>query len=522
MLRPEDRARSGLTRAYVPAAPGQGRTLPGPAPLLARSSCSASITAVNKLLEQVEQEIRSRKLFHRGQSILVAVSGGVDSMVLLRLLHELSKSNKWRLAVAHLNHQLRGRSSNADERLVQRTAEDMGLDAIIEPANVRNFARTNSLSLEMAARSMRHDFLARTAKRLDIPSIALAHHADDQVELFLLRLLRGSGGEGLSGMKWRSPSPSDHAIELIRPFLGFQKSDLIAFAKSARLQFREDASNAWLDIQRNRIRHELLPLLRAKYRPGLDKSLLRTIDIIGAETGFVDEAAKNWLSQTRRGPFSKLAVALQRKCIQLQLIQLGLNPTYDLVEHLRTQIDRPISVAGLESHKHEMARRDGSVSVWRDAAGVLEVRRHLPAFFKSDSCAIDLCSAVGESVFNGVRISWELTSQKQASQRPKPTLGKEIFDAESIGTRIVLRHWRPGDRFQPIGMPHSVKLQDLFINQKVPRESRHKLIVATTAEGELFWVEGMRIAERFKLAKTTVRRLHWRWHRGNRPVAAMG
>src|SRR5207302_1064798 len=209
------------------------------------------------ILTEVAENIRRRLLLRRGQRVLVAVSGGVDSLVLLDVLHKLAPSNRWRLTVAHLNHQLRGRSSQADERLVRKTAQKLKLPLVVKSANVRKFACAHKLSLEMAARKLRHDFLVRTAMRLKAPVIALAHHADDQLELFFLRLLRGSGGEGLAGMKWQNPSPQNPHILLTRPLLGQSKSDLLSFAKEHGIHFREDATNAQMDFQRNRIRHEL-------------------------------------------------------------------------------------------------------------------------------------------------------------------------------------------------------------------------------------------------------------------------
>jgi tRNA(Ile)-lysidine synthase len=155
---------------------------------------------VNDLPAQLDQTIRERGLFRRGQKILVAVSGGVDSMVLLHALNALAKRNQWQLTIAHLNHQLRGRSSDADERLVTRTAKSFGLPVVAARVDVKKLARTGKLSIEMAARKARHEFLAQTAARLKISHIALAHHADDQVELFFLRLFRGAGSEGLAGM----------------------------------------------------------------------------------------------------------------------------------------------------------------------------------------------------------------------------------------------------------------------------------------------------------------------------------
>ena len=150
---------------------------------------------MNDLVSHVADRIREKKLFRDGQSILVAVSGGLDSMVLLNVLRGLSADHDWKLTVAHFNHQLRGAASDADERAVRQAARRLKLPFVDGRGHVRDFARNNRLSVEMAARKLRHDFLAGAAVKLKIPTIALAHHADDQVESFFLRLLRGAGGE---------------------------------------------------------------------------------------------------------------------------------------------------------------------------------------------------------------------------------------------------------------------------------------------------------------------------------------
>jgi len=156
---------------------------------------------VTDLLQRVEENIQNRRLLERGQTILVAVSGGLDSMALLHSLHKLSSRHQWKLTIAHFNHQLRGRSSDADEKLVRKTAAAMRLPFVAGRANVKEFAQQSKTSVEMAARKLRHDFFARVARERKIRVVALAHHADDQVELFFLRILRGAGGEGLAGMK---------------------------------------------------------------------------------------------------------------------------------------------------------------------------------------------------------------------------------------------------------------------------------------------------------------------------------
>jgi tRNA(Ile)-lysidine synthase len=506
---------------------------------------------VRELPKKVEESIRARRLLARGQRLLVAVSGGLDSVVLLHVLHGLGAKHGWQLTVAHLNHRLRGAASEADERLVRRTAKRLGLPIRVERADVRRFARSHRLSLEMAARRLRHEFLARTAAQLGISSIALAHHADDQVELFFLRLLRGASGEGLAGMKWRSPSPVDKGIEILRPLLEQSKSALRSYAACAGISFREDATNACLDIQRNRIRHELLPLLRAHYQPALSKIILRVADIAGAEAEFAVEAAKEWLrvrqqaakngrrggprpkdrARTPGGPacgstFEKLPIAVQRRVIQLQLLRRGITVDYHHVEQLRSAADKSVGISpaqppgdnprsspSFESHDDTSpGKAFGAATAIRDRSGILRIQILKSRAVSSESLGFALDAGAGSIEFAGASVRWRI-HRKRGSERPEARRGCEYFDADKVGSPIVLRHWCPGDRFQPIGMAQSVKLQDLFTNLKVPRGLRPALIVATTAAGELFWVEGVRISERFKLSNNTIRRLQWRWKR---------
>lgn len=464
---------------------------------------------MSDFLERVHEAIESRQLFRREQRILVAVSGGLDSMVLLHILHELSSGNHWRLDVAHLNHRLRGHSSNADERLVRGVCEKLDLPIFVERTDVRETARRQKLSIEMAARKARHEFLGRVAARKRTPTIALAHHADDQVELFFIRLLRGAGGEGLAGMKWRSPSPASKEIEIIRPLLGEPKSVLRQYAIENKIRFREDATNAAPDFLRNRIRLELLPLLRRNYQPALSRNVLRVMEIVSAETEVAGQIAEDWLRHTRQSKarkprrFSALPLAIQRRCLQMQLLAEGVSPDFELIEKLRLRPGETIEVGGA-----------GSVpqSIFRDLDGLVRVRGSAPIEFNTKFRKLSLGDSGGKARFSGLSIIWR-SQRRSGTVLPERRPGTEYFDADQVGPGIILRHWRKGDRFQPIGMPTALKLQDLFVNQKLPRALRHIRIVAESAKGGIFWVEGMRISERFQLTKTTKRRLQWRWRR---------
>lgn len=454
---------------------------------------------MSDLGKHVGESIVNRRLIRPKESILVAVSGGLDSMVLLHLLAELAASHKWRLTVAHFNHQLRGRSSDADERLVRTTAKKLGLEFVNERGDVKKFSCEHGFSLEMAARKLRHDFLAQAAAKRKIGTIALAHHADDQVELFFLRLLRGAGSEGLAGMKWRSMSPVNPQIHLIRPLLDQFKDGLRKYAGRSGIKFREDATNARLDMQRNRIRRELIPLLTKHYQPALGRVVLREMEVLGAEAEFVNRAALDWLK--RRGKFADLPVALQRRCLQLQLPTLGVVASFGLVEELREAANGPVAVSD-------------TVTVYRDEVGKVHAREIRDAGFDRESKRVKLQGAAGQVIFGKMLICWESGPFDSGTYRAGIRGANcECFDAKKVGTAIFLRYWRPGDRFQPIGMAFAVKLQDLFTNQRIPRMERRGRIVATTAAGEIFWVEGLRMAERFKLDTTTRRGLKWRWQR---------
>ncbi|MGA9042350.1 MAG: tRNA lysidine(34) synthetase TilS, partial [Terriglobales bacterium] len=361
--------------------------------------------------------------------------------------------------------------------------------------------RQSKLSIEMAARKLRHEFLASVARERKIPVIALAHQADDQVEQFFLRLLRGAGGEGLSGMKWRSPSPASKTISLIRPLLDLGKDGLRQFACANKIRFREDATNFSSDFLRNRIRNKLLPQLRKNYQPGLNKTVLRLMEITGAEADFVGSVASSLRlglvrSQAGRCAFDGWPVAIQRRILQSQLAELGVPVDFDLVEQLRESAGKSVSVGS-------------GVSVSRGADGALKLREQQSAEFNSNELELDLTGGARDVNFGGVKFSWSFSDGSRG--RPLYEIGREFFDAGKIGGEITLRHWRAGDRFQPIGFKSAAKLQDLFTNAKIPRARRRGLILAATAAGEIFWVEGLRIAEAFKLTPQTKRHLAWRW-----------
>jgi tRNA(Ile)-lysidine synthase len=363
---------------------------------------------------------------------------------------------------------------------------------------VRGLAGQEGISLEMAGRQLRHGFLAHTARAHRIPTIALAHHADDQVELFFLRVFRGTGGRGLAGMKWINPSPADPSIFLVRPLLNQTKAAIYDAVKTAKITYSEDATNAQLDMERNRIRNVLIPFLHANFPGPLAETVPRLMELTGAEAEVVTGLAGQWLSSRKRTKFSRLHVAVQRRAIQLQLIAIGHIPDFHIVERLRHESGKPFA---LNAHS----------AVLRDAGGILHERKTAKTSFNPAQRFVVLTEGKGREQMDGLKLFWKIERLKGANFTPKPNV--EYFDADKIGERICLRHWQPGDRFQPIGADTPRKLQDLLTNAKIPRAERHRRIVAVTADGEPFWVEGLRISEPFKLTSSTKHRLNWQWSR---------
>lgn len=404
-------------------------------------------------------------------------------MVLLHILAQHAK-----IQIAHINHQLRGKASDGDERLVRQTAKRFGMQCHIERADVKGVAREQKLSIEMAGRKCRHEFFARLARELGITRIVLAHHADDQVELFFVRLLRGAGPEGLAGMRETRPSPVDPALTIVRPLLHATKEEILAYAAHHKINFREDTTNASASILRNRIRHKLIPLLTREYQPGLLRVILRAMDLLAAESEWITEA-----SRRHDEPFDDLPLALQRRRLQQQLYDAGVSATFDVIETLRLRPTVPLRI----DPRHLVAR---------DSAGNLNLSEF--ARWKGDTLSISVAEP-GSVQFGGLAIQWS----GRAVRTPRPTRNMECFDLAKVGAIVTLRHWQPGDRFQPIGGKSAVKLQDLFTNGKVPRNERHHRVVATSAHGQIFWVEGLRMAEAFKIEPGTKACLRWQWQR---------
>lgn len=427
--------------------------------------------------------------------MLVAVSGGADSVALLHALWTRTRGRRGRLVVAHLNHGIRGASAEADARFVRVLARRLGIPCVIGRTDVPVLARRRKLSIEMAAREARYAFLAKTARKVGACAVATAHTADDQAETVLLKLLRGAGPAGLSGI------PAETRIDgicVVRPLLRATRRDVLAYLRSRKLDWREDETNRDPRFLRNRVRHELLPLLERDYNPAIRATLGRTAEVLGAEDEWMDLEARKALGRcmsSGKGPalnteaLRDQPLALRRRVLRLWLAQSGV-PAERLDFDAVARVDR--------------LARGSRMSCAIDLAGGWEVRRErdtLRAGPARKECSSPFRCRVrvpGTTLIPelGLAIEVSLSSgvAKERDTTPGRLPARASLSAAAWRRRVLwVRSWRPGDRMAPFGLRGSKKVQDILTDAKVPRDERGRIPLFECG-GDIVWIPGYRIA----------------------------
>jgi tRNA(Ile)-lysidine synthase len=445
-------------------------------------------------------------------TLVVGVSGGPDSSALLYCLHRLSKSHRLKLHVAHLNHDFRGEEAEADARFVAALAEELGLPATVGKCNPAHYQRERRISsFEQAARELRYGFLAEVAKKVQAPAVAVGHTADDLAETVLLHILRGAGLHGLRGMTEISawPWPGDvKEVLLFRPLLEATKVEAARYCRELGRGFREDSGNYLPQFTRNRVRHNLMPLLAAEYNLRVREALVRLahtaaleVDYLEQETGRVWTQVVSPISDSVPGSlqFNRQAMASLHPALQRMLLRRG----YAYLKGDARRLE--------ESHLQamsEMAQENttGRTLELPDGLKLHSTYHHLvlsrdpqlPCPFPplEGEYLLNLPASEGQITITEVG-GWRVASQVLPSQQRQPLPG-DAFDAYldlvSLGKEIYVRSRRPGDRFQPLGMPQRKKLQDFFTDARVPRDWRDRVPLLVSKQG-IAWVVGYRLAE---------------------------
>lgn len=447
---------------------------------------------LQKTIHFMEQEIRIKK----PSVILVGVSGGIDSVVLLDLLSVISTRGWCTIHVAHCNHQLRGEASHQDELYVRRLASKYGLHFHHTSADVAGYSKDYNLGIETAARIMRYQFFEKAAKACHADVIATAHHSEDNAETLLMNLMRGSGITGLAGIPPRRDL--DKKLSYIRPMLWLSKKDIEHYAKIRNLEWREDESNTALNFTRNKIRHELLPMLRAEYSPGLTEVLNRTSTLMREAQEFISERITHIMKQGVR-EISKTSFAINTGMFQTikdfakgELIQSSLR------YYLRMQ---PISMVAIDSILHiAQGPAGGRLDITKD---LFVIREREELVFARPEQGIEVfmpIMKIGTFTSHGIGYHGEIADPRSVNFGEHPLI--EYFDAELFPEQCVIRHWRDGDRITPIGMEGSMTVSDFLTNAKINVADKRKVLVLCSGD-EVLWVIGYRIHNGYKVTQQT-------------------
>ena len=470
--------------------------------------------------------IQEHHLVSHQQKLVVAVSGGPDSVCLLHIMMRLQGELDIRLHVAHLNHQLRGTESEADAQYVSNLAQQLGIPASIEQRDVKSYQNQQRVSLEEAAREVRYAFLAQVAESIGASRVAVGHTTDDHIETILMHLIRGTGTRGLRGLQpcslWQS---SGNSLTIVRPLLQVSREETAGYCHHHQLMPRIDASNLSLSPLRNRIRHQLLPLLES-YNPQVADALLRTARIAADDLAFLDkEGTRLWgeIAQKQENTiildkerFLELPSALKRHLLRASIEKLlGLKDIEarhieEIMDALNKPAGKRLSLPGgltfsVEYSKYLIGSDPAALSPFPNLS--TEFTLKIP----------------GETLLPVWRIEATIISPSVVKGKPEGALapsetitplikGKGIglinnlfiayFDLDKAGDKLLVRPRQPGDRFQPLGMSQPKKLGEFMIDAKIPQAWRQRIPIVCSPN-HILWVVGWHIDDRVKVTEDT-------------------
>jgi len=475
--------------------------------------------------------IRRQSLISPEEIVVIGVSGGADSVCLLHVLAKWQTELGIEIHVAHLNHQLRGVESEADAKYVSDLANSLGIPVTIDRQDVAAYRAEKKGSIEEAARELRYGFLARVARKVGANRIAIGHTKDDQVETILMHILRGTGITGLCGLAPCSPMAYDRQgmldtrqkrsnLLVIRPLLDITREETMRYCQGSQLDPRIDSSNLSLSFYRNRLRLHLLPLLR-QYNPSVEQALLRLADIAKEDDAFIGQQASDlWDAVARqenkaihlnKRQTANLPIALQRQLLRTAVASLA-GDTRDIeanhIEAVRSLLNKPVGKRvslphGLVCH----GEYDELVITSTAKQSQLPPSCPFPPLQGEFPLKVP-----GDTVLSGWKVRASIVPDKVDSPSLRGILSPgegtcqsnllAAFDLHKTGPELFVRHRRPGDRFQPLGMSMPKKLHEFMVDAKIPLSWRSHVPIVCSPQ-QIIWVVGWRIDDRAKVTNST-------------------
>ncbi len=461
-----------------------------------------------------------------GALLVVAVSGGPDSLALLHALSRLRGRLRLRLHAAHLDHRLRGEESAEDARFVERACGDIGVPVTLDRTDVPAHRRSRGLSMEEAAREARYAFLSAVCEGHGADAVATGHTADDRAETVLMNIIRGAGLTGLRGIEPAAERIFDgRRVRLVRPLLEVSGEETAGYCRALGLTPREDSSNRSTAILRNRVRLSLMPILE-EYNPAVREALTRLSVSAARDLDYVERQVDAlWSGVAEEGDGY---VAMDARALS----ETAAGPRYHLLRRAVLAVKgdlRDVAHSHLDAVAGLLAGPSGrSIDLpggLRASAAYGELTIAAPGvdrFFLPSLEGEWTLNVPGETLLEGWRVTAEAVRDPPISIFPLGAGGRgkslrALLDPESLGLPLEVRGRRPGDRFQPLGMSGTKSLQDLFVDCRVPRAWRDRVPLLVSPRG-IAWVVGVRVADWARVRPESAEALEVRFERLHDPV----
>jgi tRNA(Ile)-lysidine synthase len=442
--------------------------------------------------------IQRFKLIEKRDSVLIGVSGGPDSMTLLHLLRKLQTSWKLNLAIGHVNHQLRGKTSDQDEAFVRHLGHKLKIPVFGTRVRVSNKAKKKKMSVEEAARDARYHFFDTTAETRGFKKIAVAHTQDDQAETVLMRVISGTGLQGLQAIR---PKRKLGEAYVVRPLIEISRKEVMSFVRAQKIRFRKDKSNQMATFLRNRIRLKLIPFLESSFNPQVKRALARLPHLLDVDLSFLDETADLF--------YKRLAIHKQQGEIYFpkqSFLQLRPSIQYRLLSRaIRALSDADLDFDHWNSFlEHVLTERRSKVQLPKKL--IASISPESIRVRCSDSKPVDFKHLIspGKALFIPEINLTVLCEKVRQNPRPlrKSDVSFEVLDGDKLVFPLMLTNRKTGDRFQPLGQKRALKLKGYFINKQIPQEDRDRLPIARS-QGRIAWIGGVSMAEPFKVSTRT-------------------
>ncbi len=457
------------------------------------------------MINKIKDTIKKYGMLEKGDHVVVAISGGPDSVALLKVMEMISDEYGLTLTAAHINHGLR-KESDQDEQFVRRISEEAGIKFECRKVDIGSQRKGTGKSIEEISRDVRYRFLNDVAKMHHAGKIALGHHLNDQVETVLMNFLRGSGAEGLKGMLPKRGL-------FIRPLLRISRKEIHGFLEARNIPFMTDTSNAESLYLRNRIRHLLIPELKAKFNPNLDASLSNMAEIMRLEDDYMKTVTREILSDwgigqendeimIRISALAKYHEAIQYRIMKDLLRRLTPHTQGIAYAHIKAALDlcsadRP--GGQLDFPYGILVRREYDTLVFSRST-----KTERKAFYeKFDKLHYDVAIPGSVKIVeSGKTIKFAFVEHPVRIKADERTT--VYMDYDRIVFPVIIRTLKPGDRIQPLGMKGTKKIKSYFIDEKVPLNIRKEIPLLLDRES-VIWITGMRLSERVKITDKTSR-----------------